>query len=162
MLGMSSETDFLPRPPSTRIESVAALDAPPPTTTISRTGHFANELPVEVMDSVHWKGTDADRFFTVDEPTFERFQAIVAGGNDIGTKVCDFIRQIGAADEAGRIIRDEQGNVAYRPVDHIEAARWFSRLGTPGKAGAIFLWTDTFNVSQSMGEKMRGSRRRLG
>ncbi len=151
---------MIPMPPGAVIATtVAQLDAEPQPTASTR-GHWANELPPEVMTSVHWRGCDADRFFTIDEPTFAQLQATLTGP-DASSKIGEFVRAIGLPDERGNITRDANGKPVYRNVDYVEATAWFGRLGTRGKAGAIYLWTDTFNVTDSMGEAMRGSRVRL-
>jgi hypothetical protein len=154
---------FLPRPPAPQpVESMQAFDAAPKPEAPRRLGHWANELPVEVMDSAHWSGRDADRFFVVDEPELREVTAITAKDVDMTTKLPDFVRALGRPDPDGNIMRDEKGDPIYMPVDYITATAWFGRLGTKGKAGALYLWTETFNVTQQMGEAMRGSRRRLG
>lgn len=161
---MSQPPDqFLPRPPQP-VESLQALDAAPRPVERPHLGHYSYELPTGVMDSAHWQGSDADRFFSLEEPSFEKLTEILRNTDaaNLSTKVPDFVRAIGKLGPDGLVMRDDAGKPALRPIDYIEATRWLARLGTKGKFMVAAQWTDLFSPSNAEGEALRGSKVRLG
>ena len=159
------DNSMFPRPPSTQpVESVQALDAAPRAVARPRLGHFRFELPAVVMESVHWTGTDADRFFSLEEPTFEQLQGVLAttDASQLGTKVPDFVRSIGKLGSDDKAERMPDGSPVMQPIEYVAATAWLSRLGTKGKMMVVTMWTESFAPSNAEGEALRGSKVRLG
>lgn len=155
------DNSMFPRPAA--VESVQALDAAPKPLERPRLGHYRYELPVAVMDSAHWRGTDADRFFSLEEPTFEQLQGVLAttDASQLGTKVPDFVRSIGKLG-TDKVERLPDGSPVMQPIEYVAATAWLARLGTKGKMMVVAMWTESFAPSNAEGEALRGSKVRLG
>src|SRR5512147_123120 len=121
------------------------------------------EIPKSAMDSVTFKGCEADLYYSVKEPTTAQFMKIVSSGTPPREAVSDYVREIGMPGPDGNVLRDvNSGKPLLQRVDHIRAAQWFARLGTKGQMLVAGMWGELFTPSNDEGESMRGSRRRAG
>jgi len=125
------------------------------------------EIPKSAMDSVTFKGVEADLYYSVKEPTTAQFMKLVSSGTPPREAVSDYVREIGLPGEDGKVQREPSvdgvpGKPILQRVGHVQAAQWFARLGTKGQMLVAGMWGELFTPNAEEGESMRGSRRRAG
>jgi len=123
---------------------------------------WAFEIPKSAMDSVSFSGSEADLHYSVKEPSVAQFMKLVTGGTQMRDAVVDFVREIGVPGEDGKVQRGPDGKPIMRSIGHIDAAKWFARIGTKGQMLVATTWGELFTPTADEGESMRGSRRRAG
>lgn len=161
---MSTEQPFMGAPPP--IKTAEELVAAPAPDTDGPDWYY--EIPKSAMDSVTFKGCEADLYYSVKEPTTAQFMKIVSSGTPPREAVSDYVREIGMPGPDGNVQREpstiegKPGKPILQRVDHIRAAQWFARLGTKGQMLVAGMWGELFTPNAEEGESMRGSRRRAG
>jgi hypothetical protein len=159
---MSTTTDGFMGAPK-KATTLEELTAPPEPKKPDSAYHWAYSLPASVMDSVHWRGTEADLHFGVCEPTIEQLQSI---GRDPTRQVSEiivgYVRALGQIDGDSLVTEMVDGKrvAKLRDVGYMEVEAWIKRIGPKAVQMVVGEWQRLFNPSESEGESMRASRRR--
>lgn len=125
------------------------------------------ELPETVMESVHWAGKDADRFFVLAEPTVGQMRDLAKREQRNFEAVVQFIRGIGVPDATGKISRGEvsddypEGRPMFRLIGYAEAVMWHNRLGPKGSGMVTGEWAKLIQPTATEADFLSRSRRRV-
>lgn len=145
------------------------MNAEPPA--VKKRGYHRYELPESVMESEHWTGCDADRFFGIWEPGAGEVRSLIKQEAEFNEASKNFIAALGVGTPPMGIIQrgppDEhypEGEPMLRDVtdNTAQVMPWWARLSSKGQALITSVFMEMIMPTEEEGKSLRASRKWVG